>query len=161
MFADPQFWVAVAFVIFLLAVFNPIKKNLGTSLDSKIAEIKSNIDEAENLKNETQITLSEIKKRQNEVKSEINDIHNNAKNKIKELETLSQEKLNEQISKRELLTKEKIEQLTRDANTSIHATIAQTSIEATIKLIKEKLNDQEKQNLINQSIKDLGSVLKN
>ena len=161
MFADPQFWVAVAFVIFLLAVFNPIKKILGTSLDSKIAEIKSNIDEAENLKNETQITLSEIKKRQNEVKSEINDIHNNAKNKIKELETLSQEKLNEQISKRELLTKEKIEQLTRDANTSIHATIAQTSIEATIKLIKEKLNDQEKQNLINQSIKDLGSVLKN
>ena len=28
MFADPQFWVAVAFVLFILAVTNPIRKIL-------------------------------------------------------------------------------------------------------------------------------------
>ena len=161
MFSDPQFWVAVAFVIFLLAIFNPIRKILGTSLDTKIVEIKNSIEEAENLKNETQATLSDIKKRQNAVKAEIENIQKNADKRIKDLKNLAQVKLNEQITKRELLTKEKIEQLTRDANTSIQKTISLTAIDATIKLVEDKLNDQEKQNLIDQSIKDLGSVLKN
>ena len=161
MFSDPQFWVAVAFVIFLVAIFNPIRKILGTSLDTKIVEIKNSIEEAENLKNETQATLSDIKKRQNAVKAEIENIQKNADKRIKDLKNLAQVKLNEQITKRELLTKEKIEQLTRDANTSIQKTISLTAIDATIKLVEDKLNDQEKQNLIDQSIKDLGSVLKN
>ena len=97
MFSDPQFWVAVAFVIFLLAVFKPIKKILSASLDSKILEIKKNIEEAENLKNETQSTLSDIKKRQNEVKSEINNIRDNANKKVKDLESAAKQKLNDQI----------------------------------------------------------------
>ena len=50
-------------------------------------------------KNETQTTLSEIKKRQNEVKTEIQEIHSNATLKIKNLESEAHKKLNEQISK--------------------------------------------------------------
>ncbi len=161
MFSDPQFWVAVAFVIFLLAVFKPIKKILSASLDSKILEIKKNIEEAENLKNETQSTLSDIKKRQNEVKSEINNIRDNANKKVKDLESAAKQKLNDQITKREFLSKAKIEQMTRDANSSIQRIISLTAIEATVNLIEDKLNEQDKQNLIDQSIKDLGSALKN
>ena len=56
MFSDPQFWVALAFALFVIAVFKPVRKILSTSLDSKIKEIKDSIDEAEDLKNETQIT---------------------------------------------------------------------------------------------------------
>ena len=161
MFSDPQFWVAIAFVIFLLAVFKPIKKILSASLDSKILEIKKNIEEAENLKNETQLTLSDIKKRQNEVKSEINNIRDNANKKVKDLESATKQKLNDQIAKREILSKAKIEQMTRDANSSIQRIISLTAIEATVNLIEDKLNEQDKQNLIDQSIKDLGSALKN
>ena len=61
MFSDPQFWVAVAFVAFIVAIFNPVRKILTSSLDTQIKDIKNKIDEAENLKNETQTTLSEIK----------------------------------------------------------------------------------------------------
>ena len=39
MFVDPQFWVAIAFIIFVVAVFNPIRKILGTTLNSKIQSI--------------------------------------------------------------------------------------------------------------------------
>ena len=74
MFSDPQFWVAAAFFAFIAAVFNPIKKILTTNLHSQIIELKARFDEAENLKNETQITLSEIKKRQNDVQQEIQSI---------------------------------------------------------------------------------------
>ena len=66
MFSDPQFWVAIAFIAFIIAVFNPVRKILTTNLDAQIKDIKDKINEAENLKNETQVTLSEIKKRQND-----------------------------------------------------------------------------------------------
>ena len=161
MFSDPQFWVAIAFIIFILAIFNPVRKILNSSLDTKINEIKESIEEAENLKNDTQVTLSEIKKRQNEVELEIKEIHLNSKNKIKILESQAQIKLNEQNSKRESLAKAKIEQMVRDANLMVKQHITQTAINAAVIVLEKKLNAEEKQNLINQSIKDLESVFKN
>ena len=88
MFSDPQFWVAVAFFAFIAAVFNPIRKILTTNLDSQIKDIKDKIEEAENLKNETQNTLSEIKQRQNDVEIEIQEIHKEAESKVKQLEKI-------------------------------------------------------------------------
>ena len=161
MLSDPQFWVAVAFVIFIIAIFNPVRKILTSSLDGKINEIKTSIEEAENLKNETQIILGDIKKRQNEVELEIKDINLAAKETIKNLESQAQKKLSEQSTKRELIAKAKIDQMARDTNISIQHHITQTSIEAAIKLLEKKLNQEEKQDLINQSIKDIGLVLKN
>jgi len=161
MFSDPQFWVALAFAIFVIALFNPVRKILSTSLDSKIKEIKDRIDEAENLKNETQITLSDIKKRQNKVELEIKKIHSNAKDKIKIIESEATEKLNEKTNKREQLAKTKIEQMARDANLSIQNNISQTAIAATIAVLEKKLNQDDKKNLINQSIKDFATVQKN
>ena len=160
MFSDPQFWVAVAFIIFIIAIFNPVRKILSSSLDSKIKEIKVNIEEAENLKNDTQLTLSEIKKRQNEVELEIKEIHSNSKEKIKQLELNAKEKLSEQSLKKELLAKEKIEQMVRDANVRVQQHITQTAINSALSLLEKKLNENEKQNLINQSIKELDSALK-
>ena len=58
MFSDPQFWVAVAFVAFIATIFNPVRKILTSNLDAQIKDIRNKIDEAENLKNETQTTLS-------------------------------------------------------------------------------------------------------
>ena len=52
MFSDPQFWVAVSFILFIAAIFNPVRKMLVSSLDAQISEIKTKIEEAENLKNE-------------------------------------------------------------------------------------------------------------
>ena len=59
------------------------------------------------LKNETQVTLSEIKQRQNDVKSEIQAIHKEAENKVKQIEQLAEEKLKDQISKRQVLAEAK------------------------------------------------------
>ncbi len=161
MFSDPQFWVAVAFFAFIAAVFNPIRKILTTNLDSQIKDIKDKIEEAENLKNETQITLSEIKKRQNDIQDEIKEIHSEAESKVKQLELLAENKLKDQIMKRQVLAETKIDQLTRDANNFIQSHITSTAIAATISIIKEKLNTEEQQNLINKSIQELGSTLKN
>jgi len=161
MFSDPQFWVAVAFVAFIAAIFNPVRKILTTNLDSQIKDIKDKIDEAENLKNETQVTLSEVKKRQNDVQAEIADIHKEAEKKVKQLEEIAESKLKDQIAKRQVLAEAKIEQLTRDANNMIQSHISSTAIAATISILEQKLNNNEQQKLIDKSIEDLGSALKN
>ena len=161
MFSDPQFWVAVAFVVFIAAIFNPVRKILTSSLDAQIKDIKNKIDEAENLKNETQTTLSEIKKRQNDVQIEIQDIHKDAEKKVKQLEVNAEAKLKDQIAKRQVLAEAKIDQLTRDANNLIQTHISSTAIAATISILQQKLNNQEQQKLIDKSIEELGSALKN
>ena len=134
---------------------------LSTSLDSKINDIKKSIDQAEKLKNDTQQTLSEIKKRQNEVKIEIKNIQNEARHKISLIEEKAHTKLKEQINKRNELAKIKIEQITRDANIDVQQYITQTAITATTDILEKKLNEKQKQNLVNQSIAELSSVLKN
>ena len=69
-------------------------------------------------------------------------------------------KLTDQINKRNALASNKIDQMTRDANTEIQKHITQIAISATINILEKKLNDKEKQNLINQSVKELGSIIK-
>ena len=161
MFSDPQFWVAVAFVAFIAAIFNPVRKILTSSLDAQIKDIRNKIDEAENLKNETQTTLSEIKKRQNDVQIEIQDIHKDAEKKVKQLEVNAEAKLKDQVAKRQILVEAKIDQLTRDANNLIQSHISSTAIAATISILQQKLDNQEQQKLIDKSIEELGSALKN
>ena len=161
MFSDPQFWVAVAFVAFIAAIFNPVRKILTSSLDAQIKDIRNKIDEAENLKNETQTTLSEIKKRQNDVQIEIQDIHKDAEKKVKQLEVNAEAKLKDQVAKRQILAEAKIDQLTRDANNLIQSHILSTAIAATISILQQKLDNQEQQKLIDKSIEELGSALKN
>ena len=50
MFSDPQFWVAVSFLLFVAAIFNPVRKILTSSLDSQINEIKYNFSDLLNRK---------------------------------------------------------------------------------------------------------------
>ena len=161
MFSDPQFWVAVAFVAFIAAIFNPVRKILTSNLDAQFKDIRNKIDEAENLKNETQTTLSEIKKRQNDVQIEIQDIHKDAEKKVKQLEVNAEAKLKDQVAKRQILAEAKIDQLTRDANNLIQSHISSTAIAATISILQQKLDNQEQQKLIDKSIEELGSALKN
>ena len=161
MFSDPQFWVFIAFIIFIGIMIKPARKILAINLGDKIQEIKDSIDQAEKIKNDAQLALSEIKKRQNEVKGEIDLIQQKAKEKITIIEKNAHTKLIDQINKRKALASIKIDQMTRDANTEIHQHITQIAISATINILEKKLNNKEKQNLINLSVNELGSVLKN
>ena len=161
MFSDPQFWVLIAFIIFLGVIIKPVRKILSINLGDKIQEIKDSIDQAEKIKNDAQLALSEIKKRQNEVKGEIDLIEQEAKEKITIIENNVHTKLIDQINKRNALASVKIDQMTRDANTEIQKYITQITISATVNILEKKLNDKEKQNLINQSVNELGSALKN
>ena len=160
MFSDPQFWVAVSFFLFILAIFNPVRKILKSSLDSQISEIKKNIEETENLKNEAHKTLTELETRKNEVQKEIKDLELSTENKISELKESYSKKLEDQIEKRKVLAESKIEQFVREINISVKNFISNSAIEAATSILNNNLSSEKKSDLINESIKELNSVLK-
>ena len=160
MFSDPQFWVAVSFFLFILAIFNPVRKILKSSLDSQISEIKKNIEETENLKNEAHKTLTELETRKNEVQKEIKELKISTENKISELKESYSKKLTDQIEKRKVLAESKIEQFVRETNISVKNFISNSAIEATTSILNNNLSSEKKSDLINDSIKELNSVLK-
>ena len=161
MFSDPQFWVAVSFLLFIAAIFNPVRKILKSSLDTQIEDIKNTIQEAENVKNEAQKTLSDLKKREAQVENEIRNLKQDAEKKITELKNLSSKKLDEQIERRKILAESKIQQLSRDTNILIKNYITDVAIETTLHILKNNLTTQKKSDLISESINELNSVLKN
>lgn len=161
MFHDPQFWVFIAFIIFIVLIFKPVKKLLISNLDIKINEIKNTINEAEELKKEAQKALSEIKKRQNDLKKEILIIEENARNKIHLIEKEHTQKLNDQIHKRQNLSKIKIDQIARDANSEIQQYISESVIIVVRDIIEKKLDPYLKEQLIDNSIDEIKTILKN
>ena len=161
MFSDPQFWVAVSFILFIAAIFNPVRKILTSSLDAQIKDIKNKIDEVENLKNEAQKALDELKERETKVEKEIQNLNLESEKRIAELKDISNTKLTDQIEKRKILAENKIEQLVRDTNNSIKNYILSVAIEATKNILIQNLNKDKKSALIEESITEFNSVLKN
>ena len=161
MFSDPQFWVAVSFILFIAAIFNPVRKILTSSLDAQIKDIKNKIDEVENIKNEAQKALDELKERETKVEKEIQNLNLESEKKIAELKDISTSKLTDQIEKRKILAENKIEQLVRDTNNSIKNYISNIAIEATKNILIQNLNKDKKSALIEESITEFNSVLKN
>ena len=161
MFADPQFWVAVSFILFIAAIFNPVRKILASSLDAQINDIKNKINEVENLKNEAQKTLDEIKERESKVEKEIQNLKYESEKRIDELKEISTSKLSDQIEKRKILAENKIEQLVRDTNNSLKNYITSVAIAATRNVLLQNLSKEKKSALIDESITEFNSVLKN
>ena len=161
MFSDPQFWVAVSFILFIAAIFNPVRKILTSSLDAQIKDIKNKIDEVENLKTEAQKALDELRERESKVEKEIQNLKLESEKRIAELKDISTTKLTDQIEKRKILAENKIEQLVRDTNNSIKNYISSVAIEATRDLLLQNLSKDKKSDLIEKSITEFNSVLKN
>ena len=68
---DATFWVAVSFFIFLAAlIYLKIPQKMNISLNSKISEIKKELDEAEKLKEEAKILLSDYESKLDKSKKE-------------------------------------------------------------------------------------------
>ena len=161
MFSDPQFWVAVSFILFIAAIFNPVRKILTSSLDAQIKDIKNKIDEVENLKNEAQKALYELRDRESKVEKEIQNLKLESEKKIAAFKDTSASKLTDQIEKRKILAENKIEQLIRDTNNSIKNYIANVAIEATRNILLQNLSKDKKSDLIEESITEFNSALKN
>ena len=84
MIIDATFWVAVSFFIFIgVLVYFKIPQKISDILNENIKIIKSEIDDAEKLKDESKSILSEYEKKISNSKTEIKQMKNQALKDIK------------------------------------------------------------------------------
>ena len=80
MFEDPEFWVALAFVIFLgILVKFGVPKMALSALDSRSDRIRQALDEAHRLRSEAQDVLAQYQKKRDEAEKEAQAIIENAR----------------------------------------------------------------------------------
>jgi hypothetical protein len=76
---DTSFWVAIAFIIFVVLAWRPLKKALVTALDDRTDRIRRDIDEAARLREEAQALLAEYKRKQRDAAAEAEEILRHAR----------------------------------------------------------------------------------
>lgn len=160
---DATFWVAISFLLFIvLLVYKKVPQKILNQIDEKISQLKTKIDEAENLKSSSEKLLGDAKSKLE--KSENENINILAKAKqISESEiAASLEKMKQSLENKEKAARSKINQAKDDAINQVKKIATQVALETLEKAITENLDGkkQEEVNLLKlkQSIEKLKNV---
>jgi F-type H+-transporting ATPase subunit b len=160
MFKDPTFWVAVAFVIFLLiAFFFKVHKALLAALDGRIERVRHELDEAQSLREEAQKTLAESKRKQRDALSEAEKIIEHAKEEAGRLRQTAEQDLEQSLARRAQQAEEKIAQAEATALKEVRDRAIDVALAATARLLQDKVDDSRAESIIDDSISELSSKL--
>jgi F-type H+-transporting ATPase subunit b len=156
---DPTAWVAVAFVLFVIAVFKPAKKAILGGLDAKIAEIRGQVEEAQQLREEAQALLATYQRQQREALQEAEDILTRAEEDAVRLRAEATKDLDEAIKRQEILATEKIGLAEAAAVARVQELAVDLAIAATEKILTDRMAGKGGTDLVNASISDLSTKL--
>ena len=160
MFYDPTFWVATAFIAFLMLIsFLGVIKNAIASLDKRAEKIKDDIYKAESLCEEAQNLLSNYQKKQRDAVREAELITANAKKEAQEIIKNGREKIKQAELRREELLKSRIHQSEVAALEKIRMQTVELVIQATQDVLKNSVKDKKIDETIDSSIKSLHKVI--
>lgn len=147
---DATFWVAISFVIFcLIIVYKKIPQVINNLLDNKINEIKSEIDNAKNLKNESEQLLKKYKKKIEDAHMEKNQILNSEKKETEIFIQESENKFEQLILNKKKSLEQKLDQMKVKAIKDMQNISNKIALEAVKKIISNSAND-EKMKVVNQ-----------
>ena len=147
---DATFWVAISFVIFcLIIVYKKIPQVINNLLDNKINEIKSEIDNAKNLKNESEQLLKKYKKKIEDAHMEKNQILNSEQKETEIFIQESENKFEQLILNKKKSLEQKLDQMKVKAIKDMQNISNKIALEAVKKIISNSAND-EKMKVINQ-----------
>ena len=152
--SDAKFWTAVAFVIFIVLTFKPVKSILIKGLDEKIKLIKNNINNAENIENDAKKLLSDLKIREKNLNKKIDEFNKSTKLKIENLEKEMSSKLEQQINRKKELNELKIKQLEQEASEEIKNKTSYLAIKIVKNYLENKLDEKSKDKIFQDSLKN-------
>lgn len=156
---DPVFWVAIAFVVFAGLMIWKARKPVLDGIDARAERIRSELDEAQRLREEAQKTLAEYKRKQRDAAKEAEDLKASARHEAELLSKQAAEDLKATLARREKAALEKIAQAETQAVQDVRAQAVDIAIAATAKLLSESVDPQRDQVMVDQAIKDLGQKL--
>ena len=149
---DPTFWVAVAFVVFVVLVFKPIKGALIGGLDAKIAEIRQEVEEAEKLREEAQSMLANYQRQQRQAIQDAEAIVARAKEEAERHRAEADEAMKDMVRRQEEQAREKIAQAEAAAIQEVRSMSVELAMAAAEKLLADRLAGDEGSRLIDNSI---------
>jgi F-type H+-transporting ATPase subunit b len=161
MFEDPEFWVALAFVIFLgiLAKFGVPKMAL-SALDARSDRIRQALDEAHRLRSEAQDVLAQYQKKRDKAEKEAQAIIENARLEAERLAAEAKSKVEEFVLRRTKMAETKIAQAEAQAVADVRAAAADAAVTAAEKILLQSTHGATADSLIAKGISDLKAKLK-
>ena len=159
MLEDPTFWVAIAFVIFIVAAGKPLKNAMMGGLDKKIETIKAQVDEAARLREEAQSILAEYERKQAQGAKHAEELLTAARREAEEAKTLSEADLRESLERHEKAALQKIAQAEEKAIQEVRGMAVDLAIAAASKLIIERVAGDAGDALIDKTIKEIPGKL--
>ncbi len=156
---DPTFWTAIAFVIFIVALFKPVKKALMAGLDSRIEQIRAEVEEAQRLREEAQTLLASYQRKQREAAQEAENIVTQAKEDAALHRAEARKSLEEMLRRQEALAIGKIAQAEAAAVQEVREVAIDLAIAATEKILAEKVRGDLSDRLVEKAIGELSQKL--
>ncbi len=159
-FYEAEFWVAVAFVIFLALLWHvEVHKTVGTVLDDRSKKVSAELEEARRLKSEAQALLAEYQKKQREAESEASSIIAQAKTEAQEIAAEAKTRMEEFVVRRTKMAETKIAQAEVQALADVRAAAAEAAVKASEKVLTESVKGKVASDLLSTAIRDVKTRL--
>jgi F-type H+-transporting ATPase subunit b len=160
MVLEAEFWVAVAFVIFVgILVYVGVPRMLIGALDARAKRVQAELDEARRLKEEAQKLLAEYKSKQRQADEEAAAIIAGAKAEAERIAAESKIKMEEFVARRTKLAETKIRQAETQAVADVRAAAAEAAVAAAEKILTESVKGKVADDLITRGIGDVKAKL--
>jgi F-type H+-transporting ATPase subunit b len=153
--SDPEVWVLLAVVIFVVAVWRPAKRAIVGGLDSRAERIRQELEAARNLREEAQQAVAAYQRRQQEGAAEAQAIITHAKEEAERIAAQSLRDLEEMLGRRQLLAQQRIAQEEAKALAEIRAIAVDVAISAARRVIAASLDERRGAALIDDAIATL------
>ena len=160
MIKEPEFWVAVAFVLFVgVIIYVGAHKKVVEALDHRSTRIKAELDEARRLRDEAEKLLAEYQRKQGEAEREAEAIVADARAEAERVAAEARVKMEEFVARRTKLAEVKIGQAEAQALADVRAAAADAAVSAAEKILRDTAKGPVADNLVAQGIADVKAKL--
>ena len=159
LFAQPEFWLAIAFALFVGLLARPVGRKIGDALDGRSKKIETEIEEAARLRDEAQALLASYQRKSREALKEAEDILANAEAEAKRLAEEAAVELAASLKRREQMALEKIAQAEARAVDDVRNAAVDVALAATRELIQKNLDTGKANALVDAAIGELPKKL--
>ncbi len=155
LWAQPEFWLAIAFAAFVGLVSRPLGRMIGSALDGRSAAIAREMEEAAKLRDEAQALLASYQRKSRDALKEAQDILAQAETEARRIREDAAAELQASLKRREQLAIDKIAQAEARAVEDVRNAAVDVALAATRELIEKNLDGDKAKALVEDAIKDL------
>lgn len=154
-FAEPEFWVAVSFVIVVAGLIWKGGPMVTSMLDERAGKIKSELEEAQRLREDAQRTLAEYQRKQRDALKEAEQIVAQARAEAERAAKQAERDLEAALERRQRLAVEKVALAESKATTEVRNAAVDVAISAVRQMLAQQLDAQRHSKLIDEAIAEL------